>query len=258
MRIPKKATNIIKKVLIILLWLCLWQIVSMAVSEELLLPSPVHTVQRLLEMACTLEFYSTLLSTLIRVTIGTAIGIILGVAIAVLTASVPIIHDILSPVMKVIIAVPVASFIILLILWTGNDTVPSIISMLMVLPIVWSNVETGIKQTDRSLLEMARLYKMSIPKKTVNIYIPSVMPYFVSSLNSSLGLAWKAGIAAEIIAPPLVAIGKQMYLSKQYLETTDLFAWTLTVVLISLCVERITVLLVKKTLGRGVSLGGKT
>lgn len=250
MHIPNTAKKVIKKTVIILLWLCLWQIIATAVGQELLLPSPVRTVHRLLEMACTLDFYNVILHTLIRVLMGTAVAIAAGILIAVLSASVPLIHDILSPLMTAVKSVPVASFIILLILWTGNDTVPSVISMLMVLPIVWSNVETGIKQTDRSLLEMARLYKMSGAKKISNIYIPSVMPYFVSSLNSSLGLAWKAGIAAEIIAPPLIAVGRQMYLSKQYLETTDLFAWTLTVVLISLCVEHLTVLLVKKTLGR--------
>lgn len=243
--------------LIVLLWLCVWQAASMAVGQELLLPSPIQTVRRLAEMTCTLEFYGIILRTLARVMIGTFIAVILGIIIAVFSAAVPLIHNIIAPVMTVIKSVPVASFIILLILWTGNDTVPSVISMLMVLPIVWSNVETGIKQTDSSLIEMSRLYKMSMRKKISNIYIPSVMPYFISSLNSSLGLSWKAGIAAEIIAPPLIAIGRQMYLSKMYLETTDLFAWTLTVVIISLCVEQLTVLLIKRTMGSGAHIGGQ-
>ena len=248
--------KIIKAILITLFWLCVWQGVSMIVGLELLLPSPICTFERLFELARTLEFYEIILRSLARILIGTAIAVAAGVILAIFSARFRILHDFISPLMTVIKAIPVASFIVLLLLWTGRDILPSIISALIVLPIVWANVETGILQTDKSLLEMARVYKMSPWGKMRHIYTPSTLPYFVSALNSSLGLAWKAGIAAEVLALPLIAIGKQIYESKLYLETLDLFAWTVTVILISLIIEKLIVFAIKKATSHKVNLGG--
>ena len=239
----KKA---LKTLLIILFWLCVWQVLSMIVGLELLLPSPIRTLKRLFELAGTLSFYGIILRSLARILIGTAAAVALGVALAILTARFKLLHDFVSPLMTVIKAIPVASFIVLLLLWMGRDILPSIISALIVLPIVWTSVETGILQTDKSLLEMARVYKMSPWGKVRHIYAPATLPYFVSALNSSLGLAWKAGIAAEVLALPAIAIGKQIYESKLYIETVDLFAWTLTVILISLVIEKLIVFAIRK------------
>lgn len=228
----------------------------MIVGNPLLLPSPIATIGRLFELVCTLEFYGILLRSLIRILIGTVAAVIFGIILAVATAKFKLLHDFISPIMTVIKAVPVASFVLLLLLWLGRNILPSIISTLIVLPIVWSNVETGILETDNGLIELARVHKMSVWKKIRHIYAPSALPYFISSLNSSLGLAWKAGIAAEVLALPIIAIGKQIYESKIYLETTDLFAWTLTVIIISLIIEKLIVFSIKKATSSKIKTGG--
>lgn len=248
--------KILKTLLIIVFWGLVWQALSMIVGLELLLPSPISTLQRLFELAVTLEFYVIILRSLVRILIGTAAAVILGVILAVASARFKLLHDFIFPIMTVIKAVPVASFIVLLLLWTGRDILPSIISALIVLPIVWANVETGILQTDKTLIELSKVYKMSAWKKIRHIYIPSTLPYFISSLSSSLGLAWKAGIAAEVLALPAIAIGKQIYESKIYLETTDLFAWTLTVIVISLIIEKLIVFGIKKATSSKIKIGG--
>ncbi len=249
--------KILKTSLIILFWGIVWQALSMIVGNQLLLPSPLITLKRLFELACTLEFYTIILRSLVRILIGTAAAVILGVLLATASARLKLLHDFISPIMTVIKAVPVVSFILLLLLWLGRDILPSIISELIVLPIVWTNVEAGILQTDNSLIELAKVYKMSGWKKLRHIYAPSVLPYFISSLNSSLGLAWKAGIAAEVLALPVIAIGKQIYESKLYLETTDLFAWTLTVIIISLIIEKLIVFAIKKATSAKIRTGGR-
>ncbi len=228
----------------------------MIVGNPLLFPSPLSTLKRLFELMCMLEFYGIILRSLIRIFIGTLAAVILGILLAVATAKYRLFHDFISPIMTVIKAVPVVSFILLLLLWLGRNVLPSIISALIVLPIVWSNIEAGILQTDKGLIELAEIYKMSAWKKTRHIYAPSVLPYFISSLNSSLGLAWKAGIAAEVLALPVIAIGKQIYHSKLYLETTDLFAWTLTVIIISLIIEKLIVFVIKKATSSKIKTGG--
>lgn len=254
MAILKKA---LKGILILAFWLGVWQIASLAVGQELLLPSPLTTVLRLWELMCTAQFYSIILRSLIRILLGTAIAVALGVVIAVITSKIRLLHDVISPVMTVIKAVPVASFIVLLLLWLERDIIPSIISVLIVLPIVWTGVEMGISETDKSLLEMADMYRMSKWEKIKSIYTPSTLPYFSSALSSSLGLSWKAGIAAEVLALPAIAIGKQIFESKLYIETVDLFAWTLTVIIISLIIERLVKFGINKAFSHKARMGGR-
>ena len=141
-------------------------------------------------------------------------------------------------IIRVIRATPVASFSLLVILWVVTGWVPVVVSGLMVLPVVWGNVSRGIAQTDPLLLEAARAYRFSRWKTVRLVYAPSVLPYFASACHTSLGLAWKAGVAAEVLCQPRLAIGTQVYFSKIYLETPALFAWTLVVLILSFLLER--------------------
>ena len=142
------------------------------------------------------------------------------------------------PAVRVIRATPVASFILLVILWFPTGQVPVVVSALMVLPVVWGNVKRGVAQTNPLLLEAARVYRFGRWKTVRLVYIPSVLPYFASGCHTALGLAWKAGVAAEVLCVPRLAIGTQVYFSKIYLETPALFAWTLVVLALSFLLEQ--------------------
>ena len=141
--------------------------------------------------------------------------------------------------MTLVKSTPVASFIILALIWIGRGILPAFISGLMVLPVVWANVSAGIAAQDPHLLELAQVYGFPRVRVFRRITVPTVLPYFRSALSSALGLGWKAGIAAEVLTVPQNSIGKMIYESKLYLETTSLFAWTLAVILLSLVIERI-------------------
>ena len=173
--------------------------------------------------------------------VGLARGLALGLARteALPGREVALLDALLSPVISVIKTTPVASFVILVLIWLRRDYVPVLISALMVFPVVWSNVSAGIKNTDRSFLELARVYDFSFFKTARSIYFPSVLPYFRSACSSALGFGWKAGIAAEVLTVPGVSIGRMIYESKLYLQTTDLFAWTLCVILLSFLLEKL-------------------
>ena len=146
----------------------------------------------------------------------------------------------LSPAIGVIRATPVASFIILLLLWVTTGLVPAVCAGLMVLPVVWGNVYRGIAQTSPLLLEGARTWRFGAGGKPCGWCIcPSVLPYFASGCSTALGLAWKAGVAAEVLCVPKLAIGSQVYYAKLYLETPSLFAWTITVLTLSFLLDRI-------------------
>ena len=154
-----------------------------------------------------------------------------------------------SPVMTLVKSTPVASFIILALVWLGRGTVPVFIAALMVLPVVWANVSAGLAGIDPQLLELARVYRLPRARVLRRIAWPSVLPHLCAALRSALGLGWKAGIAAEVLTVPPYSIGKRIYEAKLYLETTELFAWTAAVVLVSLLIERLLLRLVD-SLGR--------
>ena len=227
-------------------WLGAWQLCAFLVDchvqgrgNELLLPYPAAVLAALVRLAGTSAFWGTVAATLGRILAGMVLGTALGGLLAALTFLSPWADRLLSPAIRVIRATPVVSFILLILLWMGRDRVPVVISALMVLPVVWGNLSRGLGETDPQLLELARAYRFS-PFKTVKlIYLPSLRPYFLSAVTTSMGLAWKSGVAAEVLCLPRPSIGTQIYNAKLYLEVPDLFAWTVVVVALSLALEKL-------------------
>lgn len=234
-----KIYKIITLLLSVLFWMGVWALAAHRVDLEFLLPSPKATVSALAALAKTPEFWQISGESLLRILIGIIAGVFLGTLSAIFTSKVEALDSLFSPLMTLIKATPIASFIILALLWIDRNTLPVFITVLIVLPIVWSNVSSGIRSVDRGLLEVAKIYRFPYGKRIVKIYFPSVMPYFLASCRASLGMAWKAGIAAEVLCIPEKAIGTQMYFAKTYLETTELFAWTLAVIIFSVIIEKL-------------------
>lgn len=237
-----RKNRILKFVVPLAFWLTVWQLAALGVGKELLLPTPLSVCEELVSLAATADFWLSAGTTLLRIFAGAAIGTLIGVVLAILTRFT--LGDwILSPLVKIIRATPVASFIIIVFLWLTRSIIPGFISALMVIPVIWGNVTKGISQTDRLLLEAADAYRFSFIKKIRLVYVPSVRPHFSSALNTSLGLAWKAGVAAEVLTVPRHSVGTELYDAKLYLETPSLFAWTVVVVALSFLLEYIVKLL---------------
>lgn len=242
---------------IFLLWVTIWQLCALKIGEELLLPAPLTVVRRLGEMMLTSDFYKTVWRSLLRILLGMSVGILIGALGGILTAFLSAAKAFFAPILAIVKSTPVASFIILLVLWVDRDRTAIVIAAMMVIPVVWSNVEEGITSTDLSLLEMGKAYKMSLPQRIFKIYLPCVIPYFCASLRSSLGLAWKAGIAAEVLLQPTVAIGKMIFGAKLMLETVDLFAWTAVVIILSVIIEKSALALLRLILKKySLNMGG--
>lgn len=218
-------------------WVLVWTLIARRVGEELLLPSPGSVVRRLGELAVTADFWRIVGTSLLRILAGMAVGIAAGCLLALLTHFVPPLYALFYPLITVIRSTPVASFIILIYLWIGRDTLPGFVAVLLVLPVVWANLHEALGAVDKGLLEMAQVFRLSPWKRLTRVYLPSVVPSLLAACRSSVGLSWKAGIAAEVLVVPALSIGRRLSDAKLYLETVDLFAWTLTVVLLSLLPE---------------------
>lgn len=220
-----------------LLWFFVWLALATHINQEFLLPSPLVVAQCLAELMATEEFWLTLAHSFRRISMGLLGGTVLGVVLATLTFFSPMAHLLLNPIRKIIQAIPVVSFILLVLLWTKRDLVPTLIAALMVLPLLWSSTQKGLEQTDPQLLQFAQAFTFSPWKKARLVYFPSVFPYFSNGLHNALSLAWKSGVAAEVICQPPRGIGSELHFSKLYLDTPTLFAWTVVIVLTSSLME---------------------
>ena len=222
----------------LLFWGLLWQGLAMAIDNPLLLPEPMQVLRCMLGMMGTRAFWQITAVSIGRVLLGVVSAIALAVLLGVLTAGVPLADILVAPAMTAMQATPVASFTILVLIWLDRDWVPVLICVMMVLPVVWRSVHTGIRQTDPQLLEMGKVFRLPAALVVKRIYVPSVLPFFRSACVSALGLGWKAGIAAEVLTVPKSSIGRMISESKLYLLTEELFAWTLAVVILSLLLQK--------------------
>ena len=224
-------------------WLIIWELASLLIGEELFLPSPVAVVMRLFSIIGLPGFWSSILFTLSRIISGFVLSVAAALLLAVLSNASRTASFLIEPIVKVIRATPVASIVILALVWISSRNLSVIISFMMVFPIVYSNVLEGIRNTDGKLLEAADIYRVRRVKRIRYIYLPSVIPYFSASVKAALGLAWKSGIAAEVISLPDGSIGERVYEAKIYLSTPDLFAWTLVIIVLAFLFERFFLLL---------------
>lgn len=227
-------------------WLLVWALAAHLIGQELLLPTPWLVATTLGRLMADVSFWVAVGMSLLRVLIGFGAAVVVGVLLAMLTTRFMLLDRLFSPVLSVVRAAPVASFIILAYVWLRAGILPAFIAFLMVVPLVWENVRQGIVNTDRNLLEMAQVFRLSRGRRWRSVWVPSVRPYLESALTTGFGFAWKSGIAAEVICWPDHSIGQNMHNAKAYLETPEVIAWTVVVVVLSVVLEHLLRRLVRK------------
>lgn len=233
----RKKSNI--KLWAAAVWLIVWQTASMWIGQEILLVSPVAVLRKLFELVQTASFWQSLACSFLRILSGFLLGMISGVLLAAAASASRRIDELLEPFVQTVKSIPVASFIILVLIWVSPENLSVIISLLMVFPVIYTNVKDGIRSMDRNLTEMAELFAVPLPLRIRYIYASQILPFFRAGCSLALGLCWKSGIAAEVIGLPENTIGENLYNAKIYLNTPDLFAWTLVIVVVSVLFERI-------------------
>ena len=184
------------RILAVFFWIAIWQFASMYLKQEILLASPVSVVRKLFELSFTGNFWQSVGFSFVRIVTGFLLAMFLGIFLAVLAYWSKTVEILIAPVIAVVKSTPVASFIILCLIWIPSRNLSVFISFLMVLP------------------------------------------YFLSACRLSLGMCWKAGVAAEVIGVPSGSIGEKLYNAKIYLNTPDLFAWTIVIIVISFVFEK--------------------
>ena len=246
----KKAGQIL---ISLVFWLIIWALLSYNINNEFLFPSPIKTLRAVAELITTSEFWILSFNSFARIFLGILFATIIGVILSVITTSFSFFDTLISPAMSAVKATPVASFAFLAVLFISHNSLPIFISALLVVPIVWTNVAAGIRSVSKDHKEVAQIYKFTFSKKLTKLYIPNILPYFVAAYRSAIGLAWKAGVAAEVLCPPQSALGTELYFAKTYLDTEKLFAVTLLTIIFSIILEKIILIVISKLPIRSIS-----
>lgn len=218
-------------------WLAAWQLASMAVGSRIVLVGPAEVARRLAELVLEADFWVSMGLSLGRVATGFGLAVVAGVALAAWASRSRVVEGLLAPLVGAIKAAPVASFVVLLLMWVSSRRLSVAVSFLMAFPILYTNVLAGVRQTDPALLEMADVFGVSSWARVRTVYAAQVAPYLRAGLSLAMGLSWKSGIAAEVIGLPAPSIGIHLYDAKVYLDTPDLLAWTVVIVALSVGLE---------------------
>ncbi len=234
-----KAFKITVPILCILPWVAAWEILARIIDLPFVLPTVADTLKELVSLFGTWDFYAKVFLSFARISVGFILGVVLGIAFAFLTHYSTIARALLRPLLTVLKATPVASFIMVLWLLIGSSLVPSFIAVIMVAPIVWQNLDEGFLAIDKNLDEVCEIFSVSKKKRIKILVIPTLVKYLIPSLLASAGLSWKAGVAAEIISYTNNSIGKEIYQAKAFFEAEKMFAWTIIVIILSISIEKL-------------------
>lgn len=244
--LKKRMKQLVLGIVVIMFWLLVWQILAEKIDSKIFLPTPSDTWKALVLLSKRALFWETILGSFIRIVKGFLYAVVCGVVLAVFSAFLKGIRLLLAPFMKLLKAIPVASFIILVLLWVDSENLSVLISFITVLPVIYINVLQAFEQVDKNMLEMAKVFRMPFSRKLRFLYIPCILPGFTAACKIGLGFCFKSGIAAEVIGLPAKSIGGELYKSKLYLMTDELFAWTIVIILLSVFFEGICIYILNK------------
>lgn len=231
-------TKIIRRFLILLFWIVIWEILSLLIDSSILLPSPFEVISAFISLAVKLYFWKSIFASLLRVVIGISISIAGGIVLGVFGGLNRFVEEFLEPVIVTVKATPVMSIIIIALVWFTSSNVVVFTAILICFPIVYTNVLEGIRSVDKKLLEMADIYRVKKIYVIKYIYLPGIKNYIVSGILMCLGIGWKVSVASEVLSTPKYSIGLNLLNSKTMLDTSELFAWTIAVIILSFIFEK--------------------
>lgn len=227
----------LRRAVIIVIWLCLWQFLDNKVNLNILVAGPLDTVQALFGLVGQAEFWNTIAGSMERIAAGFSLAFFGGLFFGICSFRLLIVREFLAPVVSLARSVPVASFIVLALLWIGSEHLSVLISFLIVFPLIYEGVLSGLGQADTALLEMCHVFSVGRLCRACTVYWYSLYPCLRTACRNAIGMAWKAGVAAEVIGVPAHSLGEKLYYAKLYLDTGELFAWTLVIMGVSALTE---------------------
>lgn len=226
--------------------LLIWQLLAVAVHNDIIIPYPVVTLQRMFEMLKTISFYQTLFITLSHVIIVVGISVFVSFGLAYLAYRVKVIDEYVSPLLSILQAIPNISFIILVLLWASSLQTVYIVLFLVVFPLLYNHFVAGFQNIENDLKDVIRLYQPPFFDKMIHVYLPLIMPNFLSGIKSSLSLGVKVAVMAEILAGLPYGVGRAINFARIQFDMIGVFAWTIWLVVMILFIDFLLNKLIRK------------
>lgn len=226
-------------ILVFLFWISIWWLAALIVGDEYFLPSPIDTLLSLIGLFGQKSFYKVVFLSLVRVLSGLIFGTAVGMILAFACHRFKAIRSLVSPIISILKAMPVATFILLLWITLRGSALTIFIGFIMVMPIIFQNTIAGLDSIDKDLIEVTKVFGFGFIKKLKLLILPSLKSYIFPAVITSVGLAFKSQIAAEIIAYTKNSIGQYIYDANYSLNTGLVFAWAVVIVSFSIGLENI-------------------
>ena len=227
-------------------WLFVYEIISRNIDLGFIIPGLKDTFIEFVRLFGSLEFYKSVYTSLLRIIVGYTLGALLGILLALISFRACPVYYLLSPLMTTLKATPVASFILVIWFLLGGHLVPIAIALIMVMPIIYQNLIDGYKAIDPRLTEVCTIYNVGYFRRLRILIFPTLMKFLIPGLVTSCGLAWKSGIAAEIICYTKDSLGQSIVDAKNYFESARMFAITAVVIILSIIIEKLFTRLLKR------------
>lgn len=226
------------KFLSIFFFLIIWEGVTLYIDNSLLFPRVSEIFLSLKNLVASGDFILILWNTLSRFFISIVFSLILAIIFSVASYRYEVISFLLFPFIIFLRAVPTIAIIIVVLIWSSVERVPIVVGMLILFPILYESILGGIKNVDKNLLKMSKVFKVSTKRVVRDIYIPSIYYSISSNIPSYMGLTFKVIIAGEVLSQESLSIGGEIFINKIYLESSNIFAWIIVVIVLNYFLEK--------------------
>lgn len=217
--------------------LLLWQIFATVVDKNVLIPYPLDVLSKMITMLCQKSFYQTIVMTLSHVIIVVILSLIIAYLLAYMCFSYPLIEKYVTPVMTIVQSVPTIAFVFIILVWTSSLQTVYIVLLFVVFPLLFHNFLEGLKNIDRDLKDVIWLYHPPLFERLFRIYFPLIQSSVLSGIKSALSLGVKVSVMAEILSALPYGVGREMNYARIQVDTTELLAWTLWLIVMIMCIE---------------------
>lgn len=214
----------------IVVLLGLWKIISTQTSS-LTLPGPVPVFVALVRLMFSWEFWHSLLISVQSLALGYAvsvvIGLIAGVAVGLISRKMGVIFD---AYLIIGLSVPIAGLIPVVVMVLGIGLAARV--MVVVLFAVFQiaiNVVTGVREADRSLVEMAHSFGASYLRVFWRIILPDAVPSIMAGMRLGLGRGIVGMVTSELILLS-VGVGRMVVKFSSSFQTAKLLAYLILIV----------------------------
>jgi NitT/TauT family transport system permease protein len=232
----------------VLLLLVIWQLLSLFSGTKFLLPPPRDVFVRFGQLFSEKEGWLAVIQSGERILQGVFLSAMVALFLAFVAWRVKIMQRLIAPFVLLMKTVPIVSFILIALFFLGNQVLTIFICGLVVFPMVYESVLAALSGVSHELLEMAHVFCFKKRDTLRFIIVPACRDPFLAAMSVAIGMAWKAGVASEVLSLAKPSIGWHLHDSRLYLDMEGLLAWTLAIVLLSFISEKLIILVLRRAL----------